>query len=60
MTLDELIHEWGKRYFRSYTWDGDTFTALGRTGITHMYDGQYVRNRFKGRVRCFAQITSIP
>jgi hypothetical protein len=49
MTVNQLIHAWGKRYFRSYQWDGQTFTAIGRTGITHQYDADYIIQRFKGR-----------
>lgn len=36
------VHTYGKRHFRSYEWDSATFTAIGRTGITHAYDRAYL------------------
>lgn len=48
ITIADAIHAWGKRYFRSYEWSPQHgFTAIGRTGTTHMYDAEYVINKFK-------------
>jgi hypothetical protein len=50
LSIDEAIHKWGKRYFRSYEWDETTgFTAIGKTGTTHMYDAEYIINKFKNK-----------
>jgi hypothetical protein len=40
--FDTWVNLYGKRYFRSYEWDGVTFIAIGRTGITHNYDRTYM------------------
>jgi len=48
--INKAIHAWGKRYFRSYSWDGKEFIAIGKTGTTHMYDADYVINKFKKKL----------
>lgn len=49
--IEQAIHNWGKRYFRSYQWDSKKgFTAIGRTGTTFMYDAEYVVNKFKRKL----------
>ena len=49
--INNAIHNWGKRYFRSYEWDlKKGFTAIGRTGTTHMYDAEYIINKFKKKL----------
>lgn len=48
LSVTDAIHNWGKRFFKSYEWyQTRGFIAIGKNGATHYYDAKYVIDRFR-------------